>query len=304
VCFGFNDWDSKVRKARFKEYLNLAVDRIGRMTGGSADILLIATCPAHARWETMNELCQAAGEVAKERKTGLADIATAFHKAGSADEALKKEYWAWDKTHLGSAGHDLVAQTVMAAIESEGLGDLKASADAYWLKTAPAVQAPEGQTLLSSFEPGQEDMVTNAGGQVVQEHATTGQHALRVQSLEKDYAAISVQDGAGLRLVRDKAHILVDVFNPQDKEIAIGVSVKDPQSKDYNTRYNGTLAIKPGKSTIDLDYTKLPRTGTEKAAKPEFVDARQITLIVLFLNPHGSEKPVTVFFDNVRLSAK
>jgi hypothetical protein len=51
-----------------------------------------------------------------------------------------------------------------------------------------------------------------------------------------------------------------------------------------------------------LNYTKLPRTGTEKSDRPDYVDAKQMTLFVLFLEPHGSGKPVTLFYDNVRLA--
>lgn len=116
VCFGYNDWDSGVRGERFKEYLRLAIDRIRRVTRGEADILLITTCPAHARWETMRELEQAAAEVAAEKKVALADIATEFRKPGSPDEALKQTYWAWDKTHLGAKGHEVVKATVLRAI--------------------------------------------------------------------------------------------------------------------------------------------------------------------------------------------
>ena len=52
------------------------------------------------------------------RKTGLADIAALFHEAGSPEAALQRQYWAWDKVHLGPAGHTLVAQAVLAAITS------------------------------------------------------------------------------------------------------------------------------------------------------------------------------------------
>jgi hypothetical protein len=43
----------------------------------------------------------AAYEVAREHKTGFVDAATAFHKAGSREEALRRKYWAWDNLHLG-----------------------------------------------------------------------------------------------------------------------------------------------------------------------------------------------------------
>ncbi len=160
ICFGYNDWDTGVRKARFKEYVNITVDRIRRLTKGNADILIMTTCPAYDRWDTFSELCQAEYEAAKDRGAGFADLATAFHKAGSAEEALRREYWSWDKTHLGSAGHDLVAETVLAAIESAGLADLHAAPNAWWMKrTAPAaaeaVPGPQVEALLSSFELGQ-----------------------------------------------------------------------------------------------------------------------------------------------------
>jgi len=303
VWFGFNDWDTGVRKDRMKEYLNLAVDRIHRLTGGSADILLLTTCPAFARWHTMGELCQAEAEVARDRKTGLADVASAFHKAPSADEALRLGYWAWDKTHLGPAGHDLVAATVLAAIASEGLADVKAAPGASWASTAPAVVAPEGQTLLSSFEPGQEAGVVSSTGQVVAEHATAGQHALRLESLEKDYAAMSVEDGRSLALVRQNSRILLDVFNPQAADVTVNVMVKDPQSKDYATRYNGSLVLRPGAQALEVDYRRLPRTASVGAATPDCLDPKQITLVVFFLDPHGAGPGRIVFVDQVRLAA-
>lgn len=303
VWFGYNDWDTMVRRGRYKEYLNLAVDRIRRLTGGSADILLMATCPAFERWETMGELCQAACEVARERDVGFADVASAFHKAPSAGEALKLGYWAWDKTHLDAAGHDIVAATVMAAVASAGQGDLQAAADAYWARTEPEVGVPEGQTLLSSFEPGQASCVANAGGTVVKEHATGGTHALKLASQEKDYVSISIEDGTSLGLARQSSRILVDVFNPQAEEVNVNVMVKDPQSKDYPNRYNGTVIVRPGQSTLDVDYTRLMRTGTAKTEKPDYIDPRQITLVVLFLDPHGTQRPVVLFVDNVRLAA-
>ena len=110
ICFGFNDWGAGVRKDRMKQYYNLAVDRVRQMTEGSADILIMSTVPAFASWDTFNELCQAEYEVAKDRKTGFADIANAFHKVGTADEAQKKQLWVSDNTHMGSAGHDLIAR--------------------------------------------------------------------------------------------------------------------------------------------------------------------------------------------------
>ena len=118
IWFGGNDWDTGVRGARYKEYLEMAVDRVRRATKGQAEVLLMTACPSFAAWQTRNELCVAACEVAKERKTGFVDAATAFHKAGTPAEALRRQYWAWDKVHLGSGGHGLIAEIVFAAIAS------------------------------------------------------------------------------------------------------------------------------------------------------------------------------------------
>ncbi len=303
IWFGGNDWDSGVRGARYRQYMRVAVDQIRRWTKGRAEILVMTTCPGFKRWETTSELCRAAYMVTKERNTGFADAAAAFHKAGSREEALKRKYWAWDNVHLGPGGHELIADTVFRAIQSGGLADLQTAEDTSWMKAPLPQQVDEGQTPLGSFEPGQDNLVSNVGGAVVQEHASDGRHALRLQSNEKSYVSISLEDGRSLRMVRENSRFLVDVFNPQDQEVAVGVLVKDPRSQDYNSRYNRTLSVPPGKSTIDVDYTRLARTATEQSDRPEYLDVKQITLFVLFLSPHGSVEPVTLFYDNVRLAA-
>jgi lysophospholipase L1-like esterase len=120
VWFGGNDWDSGVRAQRFAQYLRLAVERIRRQTGGSADILLMTPCPSFERWETYKELEQATRDVAKETGVTLVDEAAAFRDAGTPAEAMKREYWAWDKTHLGIGGQKLAAEQVMAVLKEAG----------------------------------------------------------------------------------------------------------------------------------------------------------------------------------------
>jgi lysophospholipase L1-like esterase len=119
VWFGFNDWDSGVRGPRFKEYVVLAVERIRRQTQGHADILLMTTCPAHARWETMKEMEEAVRKTARDSAVGLADVAVAVRALSDPDKALAVGCWVWDKTHLGPKGHALAADTVLKAIESD-----------------------------------------------------------------------------------------------------------------------------------------------------------------------------------------
>ncbi len=119
VWFGGNDWDTQVRGPRFREYLDLAVDRIRRQTHGSADIILMTTCPGYERWEMYSELEKAARDVAAEKQTGLADIAVDFRKAaGSPAEGLKQEYWAEDKVHLGAKGKQTAKDSVLKLLDS------------------------------------------------------------------------------------------------------------------------------------------------------------------------------------------
>ena len=82
-------------------------------------------------------MCQAAYLVAQQRKTGFADAASAFHQAGTREEAVQRQYWAWDNVHLGPAGHELIAETVFRAIQSEGQADLQTVGDASWIKVVP-----------------------------------------------------------------------------------------------------------------------------------------------------------------------
>ncbi len=117
VWFGYNDWDSGMRGAHFGEMLRFAVDRIRRLTGGESEVMLLTTCPAVERWDTMEELAEAVRTVAAEKRTGLADVSAASH-AAAPDEAARPSLYCSDKTHLGLSGHELAAETVRLAIVS------------------------------------------------------------------------------------------------------------------------------------------------------------------------------------------
>ena len=84
----------------------------------------MTTCPAMARWETMAELSRAVRTVAAEKKTALADAEAAFHHAGK-DPAARAKLFCRDKTHLGPAGHELAAETVLKAIRAGAAGTTK-----------------------------------------------------------------------------------------------------------------------------------------------------------------------------------
>lgn len=118
VWFGYNDWDAGARGPDWREKLRFTVDRIRRLTQGRTEVLLLTTCPALERWDTMSELVDATRAVAAEKKTGLADVAAAFHQRG-ADLAMRKALFCSDKTHLGEAGHRLVAETVLQTLNAQ-----------------------------------------------------------------------------------------------------------------------------------------------------------------------------------------
>lgn len=117
IFFGGNDWDAGMRGPEFTAACADAVDRVRRATGGKADVLLMTTNPAASRWGAVAELAEACRAAARDRNAGLADTDAAFRAAGKdKPEALFVD----DKVHLGPTGHQLVAETVLKAIEAGG----------------------------------------------------------------------------------------------------------------------------------------------------------------------------------------
>ena len=117
ILFGGNDWGSGMRGEMYYETEKDAIDRVRRETKGAADVLMLTTVPSVANWDVYKELVDAEKKAAKEKNTGLGDTDAAFHEAGKAD---KEHLFATDKTHMGVPGHELIAKTVMDAIEKAG----------------------------------------------------------------------------------------------------------------------------------------------------------------------------------------
>lgn len=116
ICFGGNDWESGMRGPQFEESLRLGIDHLRRATGGKASLLILSTVPSVERWETTSELADACRSASKAKQIGLADLQKAFHLAGKTD---RERLFVNDKVHLSAAGHELVAKTVLEAIEGE-----------------------------------------------------------------------------------------------------------------------------------------------------------------------------------------
>jgi lysophospholipase L1-like esterase len=117
VAYGYNDWDAGMRGEAFRATAAEAIDRVRRATRGKADVLLLTTTPAFDRWTAMGELAEAARAAARQRKAGLADTEKAFHAVAP---ERREPLFCRDKVHLGPAGHEAVAATVLAAIEGSG----------------------------------------------------------------------------------------------------------------------------------------------------------------------------------------
>ena len=117
ILYGFNDHDSKMTGEMFHEAQRDAVDRVRRATKGKADVLIITTCPAVPKWDTMADLAEACRAAAKDRNAGICDIYAAFHEAGKEN---KERLFCNDKVHMGPSGHELIAGKVLEAIENAG----------------------------------------------------------------------------------------------------------------------------------------------------------------------------------------
>lgn len=115
IFFGGNDWDAGMRRDEFVATCEDAVDRVRRATHGKADILILTSNPSALRWDGLAELAEACRIAARGRNAGLADTERAFHEAGHDDH---DRLFVHDRVHLSRAGHDLVAETVLKAIES------------------------------------------------------------------------------------------------------------------------------------------------------------------------------------------
>jgi len=117
--FGGNDWDAGMRGEEFTRTCEDAVDRIRRATGGQADVLILTANPSAARWEETAELADACRKTALARHAGLADTEKAF-QAASLSVRDRDKLFVDDRVHLSRAGHRLVSETVLKAIQQAG----------------------------------------------------------------------------------------------------------------------------------------------------------------------------------------
>ena len=93
-----------------------------RATKGKADVLILTTNPTATRWTETAELAEACRRAARTKNCGLADTERSFHAAGRED---RDRLYVNDRVHLSRAGHEVVADTVLNAINAKWLGTIR-----------------------------------------------------------------------------------------------------------------------------------------------------------------------------------
>ncbi len=142
---------------------------------------------------------------------------------------------------------------------------------------------------LASFEDGTEAPFTPAATAAVQEHATDGQWALR---LDREWASWDAWEGGIDWTGYD--FFKADVYNAAEEPATLYLEVRDLGTTGYWTRVNYTTVVPPGPSVLivptDLYVGEKGRPG-----RP--LDKAHITRFVL----SNSEARAPLYFDNLRL---
>ncbi|MBA3708612.1 MAG: CIA30 family protein [Planctomycetes bacterium] len=123
IFFGGNDWGTigavppdGIRGPQFRLVIADAIRRVRRATLGTADVMVMTTCPMDVQWDTMAELADAGRLAAADENAGVCDIWNVFHTYGSTHSQL----FASDQVHLSSTGQQVVATAVLNAINAGG----------------------------------------------------------------------------------------------------------------------------------------------------------------------------------------
>ena len=149
-------------------------------------------------------------------------------------------------------------------------------------KSAPVAGAPV--KMIASFE----DKNPFGGGTVVEEHATDGTKALR---LDKSYADMDgAQNWSGYDFLK------ADLYTPAKEPIQFYVEIRDSASKDYWTRVNYQTVIPPGQSVFVLPINHLYVGEKSRPGRALMLDTIARLVFSIGDNPHGP-----LFIDNIRL---
>lgn len=150
-----------------------------------------------------------------------------------------------------------------------------------WFGGAPAkIDAPPSITSFESGNP-------FTGGVLVDEHATDGKKALR---LDKGYISLdTAQNWTGYDYLK------VDLFSADKKPASLTIEIRDRETNDYWTRVNLTTVVPPGQSTLILPTNLYVG---EKSRPGRALLRDRITRLVFALSDKAA---APLYFDNVRL---
>lgn len=152
------------------------------------------------------------------------------------------------------------------------------------LETRQAAPAGPPIRSITSFE----DKNPFDGGQLVEQHATDGRRALRI---DRSYVCMSAdQDWTGYDFLK------ADFFNPADQPAKLYVEVRDKATTDYWTRVNYHTVLPPGESTLAIPVKQL-YVG-EKSRPGRILLLGSVTRLVFSI---GDEPVGPLFVDHVRL---
>ncbi len=137
--------------------------------------------------------------------------------------------------------------------------------------------------LITSFE----DKNPFGGGTVVEQHATDGVKALRI---DRSYVSMdAAQDWTGYEYVK------ADVHTDAEKPLELYFEVRDTATRDYWTRVNYTTIVPPGSSTLIIP-TALYVGEKSRPGRPLIQSG--VTRMVFSI---GDKPQAPLFVDNVRL---
>ncbi len=151
--------------------------------------------------------------------------------------------------------------------------------------------------LLAGFESRYEGLrwSGSASRKVVNHHAISGHHAMRVKFSTQRYSGIT------LHSVHQnwKSHALLhlQVFNPGVDQFVLYIRIDDKlHNNEYTDRFNSSFTIRPGVNTLEI-----PLATVEQAPKNRLLDLSQVTSVGLFVGKLTT--PRILYVDDVRLIA-
>lgn len=137
--------------------------------------------------------------------------------------------------------------------------------------------------VITSFEDGN----PFSGGTVVKEHATAGDHALRI---DRGFIDLSKpQNWAGYDYLK------ADVYTDAKRPLELYVEIRDSKTDGYWTRVNFTTVIPPGTSTLIIPTALYVG---EKARPGRALLLDKITRLVISI---GDKPEAPLYIDNLRL---